>query len=132
MDSAATRLDAHQLFDQVADNGEALTRGYLELVLDEQHCEGASLDNGDGSTNLTLTLLIKDQNNVSRDHHVFATRVRDDEATPDIKRSLLLKLMDRLTEKHGASTFVQPGELDRDIIQAFRDEVEYATVSWVT
>jgi hypothetical protein len=124
-------MESHQLFDQVADNGDVLTRGYLELVLDEQHCEGASPEAEDGTPNLTLTLIVKDSQQTARESFVFATRVRHDEATPEIKKRLLLKFMDRLTNKHSVSTFLQPGEIDKAQLKSFADEMEYATVSWV-
>lgn len=124
-------LISSQLFDRIADNGEALTRGYLEMVLDEQHCEGASPDNNDGSTNLTLTLYVLDKDETARDHFVFATRVKKDDATSDIEKRLLIRFMDRLTQKYGISTLVQPGDLNNSHLDAFRSEVEYATTSWV-
>jgi len=124
-------LISSQLFDRIADNGEALTRGYLEMVLDEQHCEGASPDNSDGSTNLTLTLYVLDKDETARDHFVFATRVKKDDAIPEIAQRLLVRFMDRLTQKYSISTLVQPGELNNLDLDGFRSEVEYATTSWV-
>ena len=120
-----------RLFDRIADNGEALTRGYLELVLDEQYCEGASPESSDGSKNLTLTLYVLDQSENARDHFVFATRVKKDETTAEIAQRLLRRFMERLTVKHGISTFVQPGDLNESLLNGFRSEVEYATTSWV-
>jgi hypothetical protein len=124
-------LISPQLFDRIADNGEALTRGYLELVLDEQHCEGASPQNGDGSDNLTLTLYVLDRSETPRDHFVFATRIRKDETDSKKAQKLLIRLMDRLTNQHGISTFVHPGDLNSFQLEGFRSEVEYASASWV-
>ena len=101
------------------------------MVLDEQHCEGASPDNGDGSTNLTLTLYVLDKSEAARDHFVFPTRVKKDDTTSEIAQRLLGRFMDRLTRKHGISAFVQPGDLDSAQLDGFRSEVEYATTSWV-
>ncbi len=120
-----------QLFDRIADNGEALTRGYLELVLDEQHCSGASPREGDGSRNLTLTLYVLDRAEIARDHFVFATRVKKNEATPEVAQRLLTRFMERLTLKHGISTFAAPGEISEDQLEGFRSEVEFATTAWV-
>ena len=120
-----------QLFDRIADNGEALTRGYLELVLDEQHCDGASPQNGDGSDNLTLTLYVLDRNETPRDHFVFATRIRKDHTDSTKAQKLLIRLMDRLTNQYGISTYVQPGDLNGSHLDGFRTEVEYASASWV-
>ena len=122
---------AAQLFDRVADNGEALTRGYLELVLDEQHCAGASPSAEDGSRSLTLTLYVLDRAETARDHFVFATRVKKNEATPEVAQRLLMRLMERLTLKHGISTFATPGEITEDQLEGFRSEVEFATTAWV-
>lgn len=127
----AAGLVSSQLFDQLADNGEALTRGYLELVLDEQHCDGASPPNPDGSDNLTLTLYILDRTETPRDHFVFATRIRKDAVDVSRAYKLLIRLMDRLTHQHGISTYAQPGDVSAAQLEAFRSEVEYATVSWV-
>jgi hypothetical protein len=124
-------LESPQLFDRIADNGEALTRGYLELVLDEQHCEGASPQNADGSENLTLTLYVLDRHETARDHFVFATRIRKDETDAAKAQRLLIRLMDRLTNQHGVSTYLQPGELSDAQLDGFRSEVEYASASWV-
>jgi hypothetical protein len=124
-------LESPQLFDRIADNGEALTRGYLELVLDEQHCEGASPQNADGSDNLTLTLYVLDRQETPRDHFVFATRIRKDDTDSRKAQRLLIRLMDRLTNQYGISTYVQPGELHGSQLDRFRSEVEYATLSWV-
>jgi hypothetical protein len=124
-------LISPQLFDRIADNGEALSRGYLELVLDEQHCDGASPQNADGSENLTLTLYVLDRQETARDHFVFATRIRKDETDAAKAQRLLIRLMDRLTNQYGISTYVQPGELDGSQLDRFRSEVEYASASWV-
>jgi hypothetical protein len=124
-------LISPQLFDRIADNGEALTRGYLELVLDEQHCEGASPQNADGSENLTLTLYVLDRTETARDHFVFATRIRKDETDSKKAQKLLIRLMDRLTHQYGFSTYIQPGELNNYQLDSFRSEVEYASASWV-
>jgi hypothetical protein len=124
-------LISPQLFDRIADNGEALTRGYLELVLDEQHCEGASPQNADGSENLTLTLYVLDRIETPRDHFVFATRIRKDDTDAPKAQRLLIRLMDRLTNQYAISTYVQPGELNNFQLDAFRSEVEYASASWV-
>jgi hypothetical protein len=124
-------LVSPQLFDRLADNGEALTRGYLEMVLDEQHCEGASPQNTDGSDNLTLTLYVLDRSETPRDHFVFATRIRKDETDSKRAQKLLIRLMDRLTNQHGISTYVLPGELAHVQLDNFRSEVEYASASWV-
>lgn len=124
-------LVSPQLFDRLADNGEALTRGYLELVLDEQHCEGASPNNADGSENLTLTLYVLDRSETPRDHFVFATRIRKDETDSGRAQRMLVRLMDRLTNRHGISTFVRPGEIASAQLETFRSEVEFASASWV-
>ena len=113
-------LTSPQLFDRIADNGEALTRGYLEFVLDEQHCESASPPNTDGSDNLTLTLYVLDRSESPRDHF-DSTKAQ----------KLLVRLMDRLTNQYGISTYVQPGELNTFQLESFRSEVEYASASWV-
>lgn len=120
-----------QLFDRIADNGEALTRGYLELVLDEQHCAGASPQNSDGSDNLTLTLYVLERDETPRDHFVFATRIKKDDVDAEKAQKLLVRLMDRLTKQYGISTYVQPGELNNFQLDAFRSEVAYASASWV-
>ena len=120
-----------QLFDRIADNGEALTRGYLELVLDEQHCEGASPQNSDGTDNLTLTLYVLDRSETPRDHFVFATRIKKDDVDSKRAQKLLIRLMDRLTNQYGISTYVQPGDLNDSHLEGFRSEVEYASASWV-
>src|SRR5258708_920004 len=86
--------------------------GRQPVPLGEQHCEGASPDNSDGSTNLTLTLYILDKDETARDHFVFATRVKKDDTTSEIAQRLLVRFMDRLTQKYGISTLDQPGDLN--------------------
>jgi hypothetical protein len=125
-------LPAAQLFDRIADSGDALTRGYLELTLDIQTCEGCSPDNGDGSKNLTLTLYILDhESNVAVDQFVFATRIHADEESVQKKSAMLIRLMNALVDKYGISAFAQPGDLNDHQLSAYRSYVEYATYSWI-
>ncbi len=119
------------VFDRLSSDGTILQRGYLELNLDEQHCEGASKPADDGSTCLTLTLFVCDpKDNSYSEATVFGTHVASD--TPiDTRKKLLVRFMDRLVNKHGVSEFVAAGEIDKDSLDGFRSEIEYATASWV-
>jgi hypothetical protein len=119
------------LFDQVADDGRALRRGYLELVIDEQHAEGASPKNGDGSINLTLTLYALDESNKQKTFFMFPTRVRDEDLDTTKGAKLLAMFMDKLTNTYGVSTLTTPEALNEFQLSHFRTEVEYATASWV-
>ena len=62
---------------------------------------------------------------------MFPTRVKKDDTNSELAQRLLIRFMDRLTLKHGISTFVQPGDLNGIQLDGFRSEVEYATTSWV-
>jgi hypothetical protein len=119
------------VFDRLSSDGTILQRGYLELNLDEQHCEGASKPADDGSTCLTLTLFVCDpKDNSYSEATVFSTHVAND--TPvDTRKKLLVRFMDRLVNKHGVSAFVAAGEIGKDSLDGFRSEIEYATASWV-
>lgn len=120
-----------RLFDQIADDGRALRRGYLELVLDEQHTEGASPQTLDGTVNLTLTLYALDETQKARTYFQFPTRVRDDQLDAEKGKKLLSLMMNKLTDTYGISTFVSPEDLNEFQLSHFRSEVEYATASWV-
>jgi hypothetical protein len=119
------------VFDRLSSDGTILQRGYLELSLDEQHCEGASPAADDGSACLTLTLFVCDpKDNSYREATVFKTHVSGD--TPvETRKKLLVRFMDRLVNKHGVSAFAAAGEVDKDALEGFRSEIEYATASWV-
>ncbi len=119
------------VFDRLSSDGTILQRGYLELNLDEQHCEGASKPADDGSTCLTLTLFVCDpKDNSYSEATVFSTHVASE--TPiETRKKLLVRFMDRLVNKHGVSAFVAAGEIDKDSLESFRSEIEYATASWV-
>lgn len=119
------------VFDRASSDGTLLQRGYLELSLDIQHCAGASAKNDDGSENLTLTLFTCDPaTNAYTSTHVFATRVSAD-ASPEVRKKLLARLMDRLVNKHRVSVFADKDDIDPDAITAFGSEVEFATSAWV-
>ena len=119
------------IFDRLSSDGTILQRGYLELSLEEQHCEGASTPAADGSTCLTLTLFVCDpKDNSYREATVFKTHVSAE--TPiETRKKLLVRFMDRLVNKHGVSAFAAAGEVDKDSLEGFRSEIEYATASWV-
>jgi hypothetical protein len=119
------------VFDRLSSDGSILQRGYLELSLEEQHCEGASSPADDGAARLTLTLFVCDpKDNSYREAKVFKTHVSAD--TPiDARKKLLVRFMDRLVNKHGVSAFAAPGEIDEASLEGFRTEIEYAIASWV-
>ncbi len=119
------------VFDRSSSDGTLLQRGYLELSLDEQHCEGASAPDAHGNACLTLTLFVCDPaDNRYREATVFQTRVRAD-APIDTRRKLLARFMDRLTGTYVVNPFAQAGDLDETALESFRAEVEFATAAWV-
>lgn len=119
------------VFDRFSSDGTLLQRGYLELSLEEQHCEGASPPADDGTTCLTLTLFVCDpKDNSYREATVFRTHVSG-ETPVETRKKLLTRFMDRLVNKHGVSAFAASGEIDEASLEGFRAEIEYATSSWV-
>jgi len=119
------------VFDRFSSDGTLLQRGYLELSLEEQHCEGASPPSADGTTCLTLTLFVCDpKDNSYREATVLRTHVSG-ETPVETRKKLLTRFMDRLVNKHGVSAFAASGEIDEASLEGFRAEIEYATSSWV-
>jgi hypothetical protein len=119
------------VFDRLSSDGTLLQRGYLELNLDEQHCEGASAPAGDGMPCLTLTLFVCDPStNKYLEAKVFRTHVGAG-AAADVRKKLLVRFMDRLVNKHGVSAFSATGEINDESLEAFGSEIEYASTSWV-
>jgi hypothetical protein len=119
------------VFDRFSSDGTLLQRGYLELSLEEQHCEGASPPADDGTTCLTLTLFVCDpKDNSYREATVLRTHVSG-ETPVETRKKLLTRFMDRLVNKHGVSAFAASGEIDEASLEGFRAEIEYATSSWV-
>jgi hypothetical protein len=126
-----TTTQPASIFDRLSSDGTLLQRGYLELNLDEQHCEGAATPDAQGNPCLSLSLFVCDPtDNSYREATVFKTLVLAD--TPaELRKKLLVRFMDRLVNKYGASAFAAPGEIEAASLDGFRCEVEYATASWV-
>jgi hypothetical protein len=118
------------VWDRWASDGSLLQRGNIELVLDEQHCEGASGRDPHDQPYLTLTMYLCDPaTNSYSAAKVFATQVSS-QVAPDTKRSLLKRFMHRLTVMHRVSPLSRADDLDFALLDGFGEEVALATERW--
>jgi hypothetical protein len=118
------------VWDRWASDGTLLQRGYVELVLDEQHCEGASGRDPGGRPYLTLTVNLCDpETNGYTASKVFATQVSA-QIDQDTSRKLLSCFMHRLTVTHRVNPLSRADDLDFAMLDGFGQEVALATARW--
>jgi hypothetical protein len=118
-------------YDLVATDGRAIRRGYLELILDEYHGDGASGASEAGAPLATaiLHLLEKTPKEQPKDQRVFKTCIPLDLDSEQRKRCIV-GLMNRLVDSVGVSAFTDDLDSFEEQLTEFGKYAEMAEPSW--
>lgn len=122
----------HAPLDLVATDGTAFRRGYLELILDEQHCTGSSGTDDSGSPLATLTLYLVGNERgreIRKDSRTFATRLPL-ELVSEQRKTIMRSLMDQLIDKYGLSSYTDSLEEYEPQLETFSEYVKHVEPSW--
>lgn len=124
-------MPATNAYDLVATDGRAIRRGYLELILDEYHGEGASGVDAAGSPLATamLHLLEKTSKEQPKDLRVFKTCIPLEMDVEQRKRAIV-GLMNRLVDHIGVSAFTDDLDSFEEQLREFGKYAELAEPSW--